>query len=551
MERKNFILLLTIGLSLCSCAGTSSSADSSSSDSSDEYAGGESTVTGITGSLSHYKNEEEKGASLSFKEIDNKYSYEVESNKSYILTIDPVWVGSQAVAFGGNDATFGDHSFCDISYFGGIAKDTSYLITLLEVGEFELTFSKNGHSSSIILNSSLGTGMLYAPSNIEKASSISESSKTIYNNFVDMVVPNFFKTFGKDDLSVCLSLPDLFLCYNMMAILSETSVQEAYAAELGTSSMEEVANVSKELIPVFCYVSNEKGDDSGAFNLNGLFFSPDLELKDNADSCFKVIAEAFNGYVFREKPSTGGVDAWIREADKEGYLADIKTPEISEQAIVTTVSSYALFDAFEQSRSKNLERVYQEGGNRTEYTLADGSKKDVDCLSFTSEHSRIERGENYVAATGHINTSSIIAYYPEEGITLSELSESIFSDAETTRESYDEVHLKLPMFDVDTSLTCAPNDLVPSFVDGVGTGFFEKEEDASYGATLGQNNKLTLDYNGFKGVSITQMSVDESAPENPTEFTLEVNRPFIFKITRAGLPLYYGQINDPGYSQYQ
>lgn len=403
-------------------------------------------------------------------------------------------------------------------------------------------------------NNAATTAMLYAPSPIEKASTISSSNKTIFNNFVNLVAPNFFAEFGKSGDSTCLSLPDLFLCYNMMAMLSESSVQEAYLAELGASSMDELASTSKELIPVFCYVENDGESDSGAFNLNGLFFSPDLELKDNADNAFKTIAEAFNGYVFKSKPTTEVVDDWIREADEEGYLSEVPTPDLDEDTIFPPLVATLFSMPLGKNIAKPSNGIYKEGSRRLEYTLADGNKKEVDYLSFSRERASIEKGSNYVAASGSIDSCSITAYYPDEGVGLADLSESIFSSTEKTYERYDTVYLHLPMFDVDSSLNGHPSSLVPSFKEGVGTGFFEKKEGAEYDSYLCQNNKLTLDYKGFKGASITLIGVTESTAqpsEEPTQYTLEVDRPFIFKVSRDGLPLYYGQINDPGYSLYQ
>lgn len=393
-------------------------------------------------------------------------------------------------------------------------------------------------------------GLLYAPKEISKSGPLSENSRTIYRNFVDLVAPNFFKAFAKDS-SIAISLPDLFLCYSMMAILSETALQNEYLAQIGAESLLELSSVSEELIPLFCYVSNEEGHDSGAFNLNGLFFDPALHLNESADERFKMIAESFDGYIFNSRPTTDLVDGWIREADEEGYLSEVPVPLIDESTILCTVSSYALFDSFGEDERARLEKIYQEGGNRLEYSLSDGSKKMVDYLSLSSSNSSIEKGEGYIAARGHIDTCSLKAYYPDEGVGLEDLATSIFSDSEKTLESFDKVYLHVPMFEIDSSFSSPASTLLPSFADGVGTGFFEKEPGEHYPSFFAQNNKLTLDYNGFKGASISLAQNPTSTPDIMTTYTLEVDRPFIFEISRQGLPLYYGQVEDPGYPQYQ
>lgn len=138
-----FFIPTIIAVFLSSCASEDSSTISFIP------GGGESEITGMRGDLFYYENEE-RGEEVSHQTVEEKTVYEVVNGDLYILNIEPIWSDGREVGIMGDGAEFEDHSFCQISYWGKLNSETSYLLTFLEVGEFELSFTVRGITSSTL-----------------------------------------------------------------------------------------------------------------------------------------------------------------------------------------------------------------------------------------------------------------------------------------------------------------------------------------------------------------------------------------------------------------
>jgi serine protease inhibitor len=62
---------------------------------------------------------------------------------------------------------------------------------------------------------------------------------------------------------------------------------------------------------------------------------------------------------------------------------------------------------------------------------------------------------------------------------------------------------------------------------------------------------LKLDYEGFYAASATVLVNAGAAENNYPVYDFKVDRPHFFKVSRDGLPLYYGVVVDPSYPAYQ
>lgn len=399
-------------------------------------------------------------------------------------------------------------------------------------------------------------GVLYSPKEVVRAYKVSDYAESVYQNFTKIAVGQFFSLYQEDSSSMCLSLPDLFLAYSMMATISDESIQNAFLEDIGCGSIEDLQEISQEVISALCFRSSadkdtSNGSESGAININGFFFDPELVTKEDYEKYLEAFATYYNAYSIKAKPTTETIDKWIRLADTDGYLKDVPVPGLPEDTLFSIVTSYSVIDAFDSETIERLKTIYEEGSRRIDYTMEDGEELKADSLFFNADNV-VEFATDYTAVTTEISNTYMKVYYPNDDVSVDTLSTRLFSQENTTFKTYTDVYLNVPMFDVETNIESDPATFMPSFNGYLGTKFFDinayVKEDLYF--ILSQNNKLTLDYNGFKGASITVMAMaTESAPSEKTTYSMTVDKPFVFSVSLSGLDLYYGKIHNPGYPQ--
>lgn len=386
----------------------------------------------------------------------------------------------------------------------------------------------------------------YRPKTLERIGEITAKTSQIYQNFVKIAVKQFFTLNQENEVSKCISLPDLFFSYSMLATISGDSIQTSFLESIGAESISQLKAASNELASFLVFLEKadeEEESDYGSFNLNGFFYDPSSKLKGNHDEYLQDFSNYYNSYSFSSKPTEELVEKWQKDGDQNGYLLDAPDAKYNEESKISIISNYTVIDAFSPKESASFQADYEVGDDVSDFWLEDGSKRGCDFLSLASSDNIVTTGEDFQSFLTSINQTDMRIYLPSEDVDIDEFATTVMDEKETIEATMHNLQLFIPMFTIETSVNEPASTLLPEFSgNDLASNFIEEEEKTCY---LSQHNKLTLDYYGFKG-SVGE--VDKSLFIKPSNtFDSYIDRPFVFSVSYKGVDLYYGKVHDPNY----
>lgn len=393
--------------------------------------------------------------------------------------------------------------------------------------------------------------LVHKPKKLERTRTLSEKTAGIYGNFVKTATTSFFKLNQTESESQCISLPDLFFSCSMLASISSESVQNEFLSMIEAESINQLKAASQELASylVFLEKADEAGEsDYGTFGLNGFFYDSDSKLKDGYEGHLQTFSESFNAYSFSSRPTKNIIEKWQEEEDENGYLAEGLNKDYSSTSDISIISSAALFDSFSFQEKETFRENYENGFDTELYSFSDDDEREIDFLHLyeTDETVYMKTGE-FQLMSASINKTEVTVILPEYGVDVDDLaaSNSIFDYDESTMLPLTFDGVAIPMFCVDKSVNVTAEQLFDCFKEeGFASNFIE---DTDVSCSISQNNKLTLDYNGFEG-SANKPDVINIGGMKPANNTVVASRPFIFSVSYEGVNLCYGKIHDPNYS---
>lgn len=391
----------------------------------------------------------------------------------------------------------------------------------------------------------------YRPAKLSRKTSLTDETAKIYEDFVEIVTKQFFVLNQEEEVSQCISLPDLFFCYSMLVTASDASAQEVFLNAIGAESIDQLKAAANELASylVFLDKADEAGEsDSGAVNLNGFFYDSSAKLKDGYDAYLQDFSNYFNSYSFSSKPTNELVDKWVESEDPDNYLSESISPLFKEDDAITTISSYVLVDSFSEKQKLAYKEAYINGTSNIDFYKENDEVLVSDVLEFDYEGRSVTVGPDFQKTSVTINQTEVEVYLPSGEVDS--FATTIFDEKEVREVTHQELKVYLPMFNIKTTLNETAEKLFPDLAGKtLGTSFIDSASGNELNSSLSQYNDLTLDYNGFKGSSIKSNKFSGTVIfENAIEFY--VDKPFVFSVSYKGIDLYYGKVHDPSYPSY-
>ena len=421
---------------------------------------------------------------------------------------------------------------------------------------------------------------LAAPTNpkiVKRAEMQRALSQTTYDSycaFAENFVPFILSSANLNE-SVALSIPDAYLAFALTAYSSTEPAQGEFLDFLGLESKGDCFNAAKEIRDVFSTLSEEReGAYSGGYNLNSFWVDLSrLYVKEGKEAEFQKIADAFDVAIFSEGLTKQAAKNYFETYGLEGYpYPSLDLPD--DPAAGAVMSVFYCLDSFDEPVL--FEREYQSKNHYIDYFL-NGVSHPVDYLEFFELVAPVYEGEGFLGAKQTINHLNAGFFLPDEG----KAPKDIFADvvagnydykhyvSQETGATLMEYHrtIEAPYFQVDSSLTVAKKELDSRFPKSQQSGVFENLFGAKNGYPLTldqimQGSTMRFDYNGFYSCSATVITYTDSAafgPEGIEDFTLTLDRPYVFTMEKPGVqvegkylsvPMIYGMIYDPNYPAY-
>lgn len=431
----------------------------------------------------------------------------------------------------------------------GILIGTSCAALALAIGGgFGVSFWLRNQSSQ----NSLDDAKLTFPGEKTILKSLDATSSKIYLNFATLLAPLALRV-NYSGASLAFSPVDAFVAISMEVYASSDDIQKEYCSALGASSMDEINAAVKEINGFFgtsqSEYTNQNGSNHGEFggaNINSLWLEPSLALVEGASDVLKGLGSDYYADVFHVEPTTDRLNEWLQDVAPSGFskLPEINIPEGTD---VACVSSYFAKDEYTSDQTGKMKEEYLGKGHYLDYSLPDGTQKKVDYVeNMYQGGAPVNRGDNFVSASVIINQLSTRYYLPDQGVDVM----SILDDA--VKNNF----LSSDMYDLSV---LAPYYLINSKLELVNTinalGIAELRSASLQKLCFGeclenvmQSSVLSYDYQGFYAVSAT-VAVNDTSVEQPSyePYEFRLNRPYLFTVTRDGLPLFYGVVVDPGY----
>lgn len=361
---------------------------------------------------------------------------------------------------------------------------------------------------------------------------------------------------GTDDTNRVWSPVNAYIALAMTAELTGSDTQAELLDVLGASGTEELRS---RVSAVWEEIYADNGKEISVL-ANSLWLDRDVEyVKEKMDSvAYDYYASVFKGELGSEKTNKAMTN-WMRN-QTGGLLGgrNVKMrlePENQVLAIASTVYFQSQWtDEFDASDS--TPGLFHAASGDRETTFM--NKKEGKMTYW--------RGESFGAVRLHLeNGSEMWFILPDEGKTADdvlagdEYMKMITHDDDAADDAYCgewmKVNLSVPAFDVSAS-----TDLKEALREAGVTGIFElygndftpsvtkadENGDPVYLSSIDQETRVKIDEKGVAAASYIELDFragNAAPPEKIVDFVLD--RPFVFAVTKSGIPLFMGTVNMP------
>ena len=359
------------------------------------------------------------------------------------------------------------------------------------------------------------------------------------------------KDFWTDSLSVFLSgteneVYSPFNAYMALAMLAETtsgSTRQEILEVLGVDSVESLReDVKVCLESTYC----DRADYTRLI-ANSLWLDDGLSYRKKP---LEVLGTDYHTSVRRTDLDSSEADRQIADwiAEQTQGLQDGTMPESADEAAqraLVLVSALYVEDAW-------TERFYS-GSNTQEVFHAPGGDVTAEYMNGRKKQAHYARGENYTAVSLETEGDCVLwLVLPDEASSVSQLlDDGRWLDAVLRGESVRSVtaQLSMPKFDIEgqTDLSGGLQELGIREVfsqDGADFSGTLSAKGPIYVSAVDQSARFTVDEKGLRAASATEIVVSAKL-HTDEEVSVKLDRPFLFVLTYANIPLFAGTMTNP------
>jgi len=281
---------------------------------------------------------------------------------------------------------------------------------------------------------------------------------------------------------------------------------------------------------------------------NSLWLEKGLQYSKEATDAlgYHYYASVYQGDLGSEKINKD-IATWINNNTGKFLKDSAKNIKLSPETIMALYSTLYFQAKWsdEFSESKNTEGVFYAPDGDTTAIYMNKKLKQMDYYW----------GENFSAVNLYLKNGSRMWFIlPDEGKTVNDvLNDGTYMEMVLTNEwedcKYMKVNLSVPKFDVTSTMDLSEGlkemGAVNVFTEG--TAEFSKltADSPIYLTGANQSVRVQIDEEGVKAATYIEFPGAGSAapPDEIIDFVLD--RPFLFVITRADIPLFAGCVNNP------
>jgi hypothetical protein len=393
---------------------------------------------------------------------------------------------------------------------------------------------------------------------------VSKTSASIYEAFAKKLVPLIYAEAGTT--SKAFSVFDAFVAVSMTVYCSNDAAQKEYCDLLGAADMDEVTTAVKELTLTLGvnsqYVDpvDGKTKTEGGASVNSFWFDDSMPLAGTANEILQGLQDDYFASIYHTRASTEKLTEWLSDNAPVGF-DDLPKIVLDDDPETSSVSAFFVKDSFVDESSLNYLNQYKSKNHYLDYVLDDVTKE-VDYI-YSETDGYLLNGTNFTGIHSSLNKLKIDYYLPNNGYTPNDIISDVIQNNYTSSDEAYDFHVSAPYFYIKTEGLDFSSDLkeMASFFKGT---LMDKLVNPSYSLELAealQSSVLKYDYDGFYAVSVTVVDTESTSSGPVTHFPIYpfiLDRPYVFQVnypitlagesTSVSLPLFYGQVFDPGYA---
>ncbi|MBE6551702.1 MAG: serpin family protein [Ruminococcaceae bacterium] len=356
---------------------------------------------------------------------------------------------------------------------------------------------------------------------------------------------------GVDDKNRIWSPVNAYIALAMTAELADGDARSELLELLGAESSESLRAMTSA---VWESVYANDGNEISVL-ANSLWLDDDLEYaQDKMDIlAYDYYASVYQGDLGSERTDKD-ITNWIRN-QTGGMLSERKenmklAPEDKLLTMVSTIYYQAKWkDEFD--KSKNTESVFHASNGDVKCTFMNKSRYNMDYFW----------AEDYGAVQMFLkNGSSMWFILPDEDKTVDDVLEKgdymnmLVGKFPAENSKWMKVNLSVPQFDVSSSIDVKEglmNMGITKVFDWTGSPFSSSLNSKTSGYpvylnSINQETRVKIDEKGVEAASYIELDFGAGAAAPPDEvIDFILDRPFVFAITKSGVPLFVGTVNKP------
>lgn len=347
---------------------------------------------------------------------------------------------------------------------------------------------------------------------------------------------------GSDSTNRLYSPSSLYLALAMLADTANGDTQAQILDLLGAEDVEELRMEASNWYRSLCH----EGSDNTLAVAGSLWLNEEIPFRQEP---LDRLADSYGAYAYQTDFSSASlpkeIAAWVREAT-HGLLGDAADFQPEKDSALFLFSTLYFKGAWSNPFSKELTK-------EADFTRADGSTVTVEFMEQKAQSGYVD-GENFAASFLPMqNGATMVLVLPDEGVSPAEVAadpEALTAAFFPEETEYGKVNFRVPKFDYSVSLEDLPEVLqtlgMTDAFDDVLADFSPLSEYPLFVSNIRQEATLSIDEEGCEGAAYTEVSMNTSAAMPPEqEFTLNLDRPFLYAVQYRDTILFTGIVNDP------